>query len=119
MLNESLRAVNIGPYSAACLHIIRRTHGLPCAHEIAEYIRVGSHIPLSSVYHFWQKLNLEATMVNEAPELTTTSEFKLITKRFQSSDQKGKIQILRKLRELGSPSSTSLTKPDVKLNTRG
>ena len=61
VLNESLRAGDIGPDSAACLHIIRRTHGLPCAHEIAEYIRVGSHIPLNSVYHFWRKLNLEAT----------------------------------------------------------
>ena len=98
VLNESLRAGDIGPDSAACLHIIRRTHGLPCAHEIAEYIRAGSHIPLSSVYHFWRKLNLEATMVNEAPELTITSEFELISKRFHSSDQKGKIQILRKLR---------------------
>ena len=58
-------------------------------------------------------------MVNEALELTTTSECELISKRFHSSDQKGKIQILRKLRELGSPSSNSLTEPDIKLNTRG
>ena len=57
-------------------------------------------------------------MVNEAPELTTTLVFDLITKRFQSRDQKGKIQLLKTLRELGSPSYTSLTESDVKLNTR-
>ena len=57
--------------------------------------------------------------MNETPKLTVTSEFELITKKFQSSDQSGKMQILKKLRELGNPSFTSLLEPDVKLNTRG
>ena len=57
--------------------------------------------------------------MNEAPELTTTSEFDLIAKKFRTSDEAGKIQILKKLKELASPSSTSLIEPDVKSNTRG
>ena len=91
VLNESIRAGCIGPDSMACGCVIRRTHGLPCAHEIAEYIREGTQIPLSCVNQFWRKLNSDSTKVDEAPELTTTFEFELINKKFQSTDQAGKI----------------------------
>ena len=119
VLNESIRAADIGPKAVACGCVIRQTHGLPCAHEITEYIREGSQIPLNTIHHYWRNLNLEATMVNKTPELTTISEFELIAKKFHSSDQRGKIHILKKLRELGNPSSTPLLEPEVKLNTHG
>ena len=67
VLNESIRAADIGSDPEACGCVIRRTHGLPCAHEITEYIRAGSHIPLRCVYQFWRKLNLETTKMNKAP----------------------------------------------------
>lgn len=28
---------------------VRRTHGLPCAHEIAEYVREGPPIPIACI----------------------------------------------------------------------
>ena len=51
--------------------------------------------------------------------MTTSAEFELIGKIFQDSDQLGKIQILKKLKEVENPSSTYLIEPDVKWNTRG
>ena len=53
VLNELIRAGDIGPDSAACGYVIQQTHDLPCAHEIAKYIREGSQIPLSCVHHYW------------------------------------------------------------------
>ena len=84
VLNESIRAGDIGPDSAACGYVIRRTHGLPCTHEIVKYIREGSQIPLSCVHHYWRKLNLEATTVNQTPELTITSGFELVGNKFHN-----------------------------------
>ena len=52
-----------------------------------------------------RKLDLVPTMVDEPIELTTTAEFKLITKRFQDSDQPGRMRILKKLKEVASSSS--------------
>ena len=53
-----------------------------------------------------RKLDLVPTVVEEPIELTTiTAQFELITKRFQNSDQLGKMQILKKLIEVASSSS--------------
>ena len=59
------------------------------------------------------------TVVEEPTELTTIADFELIAKKFQDNDQLGKIQILKKLKEVANPLSTNLLEPDVKLNTRG
>lgn len=50
ILNESKRANEIGVDIVPCKCVIRSTHGLPCAHEIAECIRDLSLIPLSAIY---------------------------------------------------------------------
>ena len=81
VLNESIRADDIGTDSAACGCVIRRTHGLPCAQEITEYRLLGCPIPLTSIHH-WRKLDLVRIMGEEPTELTITAEFELIAKQF-------------------------------------
>ncbi|KAK9927749.1 hypothetical protein M0R45_024918 [Rubus argutus] len=44
---------------AMCCCAIRRTHGLPCAHEIAEYKIDGQPIPLECIHPHWTKLDME------------------------------------------------------------
>ena len=46
LLVESKRANSIGIDVEACGCVLRHTHGLPCAHEIADYIRQDRPIPL-------------------------------------------------------------------------
>eukprot|EP00268_Persea_americana_P003328 TRINITY_DN11009_c0_g1_i1.p1 TRINITY_DN11009_c0_g1~~TRINITY_DN11009_c0_g1_i1.p1 ORF type:complete len:215 (+),score=16.23 TRINITY_DN11009_c0_g1_i1:363-1007(+) len=108
VLNESMRADYIGTNSASCGCVIQRTHGLPCAHEIAEYRLLGRPIPLTCIHNHWRKLDWTPTVDEEPTELTTTVEFKMIAKRFQDSDPLGKLQLSKKLKEVANPSSTYL-----------
>lgn len=53
---ERASFIEIDP--SACRCQLRHTHGLPCAHEIADHSRQRCPIPLDSVHHFWHKLNM-------------------------------------------------------------
>ncbi|XP_028057844.1 PKS-NRPS hybrid synthetase CHGG_01239-like [Camellia sinensis] len=105
VLAESKRSNSVGIDVATCGCVLRRTHGLPCAHEIADYTRQGRPIPLSSILE--QKL-----------ELTCIPELELILKRFEESDIATQLDMLKKLREIANPASTFLIEPDVKPNLR-
>ncbi|KAL7233195.1 hypothetical protein ACSBR1_016929 [Camellia fascicularis] len=61
ILAESKRASSVGIDITACGCVVRRTHGLPCAHEIANYIRKNRPVPLSSVCSYWTKLDMLST----------------------------------------------------------
>ncbi|XP_052208410.1 protein FAR-RED IMPAIRED RESPONSE 1-like [Diospyros lotus] len=50
VLKETQIAQKIGVDKISCGCVIRSTHGLPCAHEIAEFIIQGRPIPLSVVH---------------------------------------------------------------------
>ncbi|XP_028081087.1 uncharacterized protein LOC114282577 [Camellia sinensis] len=80
--------------------VVRRTHGLPYAHEIANYMRENRPIPLTSVYSYWTKLDMLST-----PHIEVDPDMK----RF----------LLQKLRELAKPDCTFLIEPEVKSNPRG
>ncbi|CAL2228821.1 unnamed protein product [Prunus armeniaca] len=47
-----------GVDALSCGCATRRTHQLPCAHEIAEYRERGVPIPLDVVHSHWRKLDL-------------------------------------------------------------
>ncbi|XP_028103953.1 uncharacterized protein LOC114303001 [Camellia sinensis] len=53
VLAKSKRANSVGIDVAACGCVLRRTYGLPCVHEIADYMRQGRPIPLSSIHVHW------------------------------------------------------------------
>ncbi|KAK9927752.1 hypothetical protein M0R45_024920 [Rubus argutus] len=42
-----------------CSCTLQRTHGLPCAHEIAKYKRECRPIPLACIDSYWRKLDIE------------------------------------------------------------
>ncbi|XP_052300876.1 PKS-NRPS hybrid synthetase cheA-like [Citrus sinensis] len=116
---ESKRADYIGLDPLACGCVVRRTHGIPCAHEIARYKREGRPIPLSSIHLHWKKLDLLPTTKAETTDLSCSTEMEMILKRFNNNDYTGKLQILKKLKELANPASTYLIEPEAKARTRG
>ncbi|XP_028070434.1 uncharacterized protein LOC114272918 [Camellia sinensis] len=59
VLAESKRANDVGIDASVCGCVVRRTHGLPCAHEIVDYIRQGRLISLDSINPHWRTLELE------------------------------------------------------------
>ncbi|XP_028102309.1 PKS-NRPS hybrid synthetase CHGG_01239-like [Camellia sinensis] len=117
VLAESKRANSVGIDVTTCGCVLRRTHGLPCAHEIADYTRQGRPIPLSSIHVHWMRLTICVHNPKEQKlELTCIPELELILKRFEESDIATQLDMLKKLREIANPASTFLIEPDVKPN---
>ena len=58
ILAESKRAQDVGMDISSCGYSVRCIHGLPCAHEIAEYMVQGRPIPFASVYPYWSTLSI-------------------------------------------------------------
>ncbi|XP_057496891.1 uncharacterized protein LOC130781651 isoform X1 [Actinidia eriantha] len=118
LLVEMKRASFVGCDAFACGCVIRRTYGLPCAHEIADYMRDGRSIPLYVIHAHWRKLDLVPTP--KSSTIDCQPELDLIAQHFNECDSTTKLQILKKLRELvTSADCTSLTQQKVKSKTQG
>lgn len=92
ILDESKRANDTGIDTSLCKCVIRSTHGLPCAHEIAEYKRDFRPIPLSSVHSHWMKLNLKSSQpTSNFFQISIDDEMNAIWSRFHSSNRAGKL----------------------------
>ena len=113
ILAKTKQASSVGIDQDACGCVIRHTHGLPCAHEIAEHISAGRPIPLYCIRMHWRKLYLlsKASANNLSHELDCMLEIDLIVEQFRGYDSSKKLLILNKLRELAKPKTTSLIKP--------
>ncbi|KAJ4716771.1 FAR1-related sequence [Melia azedarach] len=106
ILSEFERADSVRRSASACGCVFRRTHGLPCAHEIAEYKHERRSIPLSTVDPHWKKLDFVPVTQDTTLELSFRSEIEMFVKRFEETDGPGKLQLLKKLRELTNSIST-------------
>ncbi|KAL6178464.1 hypothetical protein ACLB2K_049982 [Fragaria x ananassa] len=78
-----------------CSCAIRSTHGLPCAHQIANYMREGRPIPLKCINSYWRKLDLKP--------LTKTAELNV----------EGRIKRPRLSEEMSSNTHSVLPLPDI------
>ena len=92
-----------------CSCAIRRTHGLPCGHEIARYRKEGRPIPLSCIHDHWKKLTIDHP--SPVVESSCRHEIELLEKRLERSDEQTRQHIRRKIRELALPETTSLMEP--------
>lgn len=113
ILAESKQTSSVIIDITACGCLVRRTHDLPCAHEIA------NSIPLTSVYSYWTKLDMLSTLHTVSEKWTCTPELELFAKRFEEVDPDVKRFLLHKLRELAKPDCTFLIEPKVKPNPWG
>ncbi|XP_028104604.1 uncharacterized protein LOC114303653 [Camellia sinensis] len=119
VLAESKRTNSVGIDVATCGCVLRRTHGLPCAHEIADYMRQGRPIPRSSIHVHWTRLTICVHNPKEQKlELTCILELELILTRFKESDIATQLDMLKKFREIANLASTFVIEPDVKPNPR-
>lgn len=119
IIAEAKRADLDGVNVHLCGCLTRRTYGLPCAHEIAEYKKAGRPIPLDCVDPHWRKLDLVLGPRKQTVELSCEVELELIAKRFNEQDNAGKLQILKKLKEIANSESTSVVEPAANVNVQG
>lgn len=114
IIAEAKRADLDGIDVSFCGCLTRRTYGLPCAHEIAEYKRTSRSIPLNCIDPHWRKLDLVLGPKKQTIELTCEAELELFAKRFNEHDRFGKLQMLKKLKAiLENPECTSVLEPAI------
>ena len=102
--------------SSRCGCVMRTTHGLPCACELARYV-VGS-IPLDVIHMFWWRLSFLDQGLFE-PEVNITEEIETISKRFEELDGCGKVTLKSKLQEISYRDLNSMCAPLEKVKTKG
>ncbi len=111
VLAQSKRANSVGFDDSNCGCAIRRTHGIPCAHQIARYRVEGRPIPLDCIDPHWRKLDILPTPPVQPIQLSCDAELDLIALRFKKLDGASQLQMIKKLREIASPDSTPLLEP--------
>ena len=115
---EFLKVQTTGFDSSHCGCVIRRTHGLPCACELARY-HLGL-IPLTEVHVMWTKLSFSYISCSESrSELCIQQDIDIIVARFKDVDIAGKVAIKSKLHEIAYPDMTSMCPPVDKVKTKG
>ncbi|CAL2262422.1 unnamed protein product [Prunus armeniaca] len=115
---ERLETDGVDALSCGCA--IRRTHQLPCAHEIAEYREHGVPIPLDVVHSHWRKLDI--INIGNSSHGTTSpgrSQLQRFNMWYEQQDGEKKRQAHMTLEELMNPGSTALIEPKEKLKTKG
>ena len=106
----------VGISNCRCGCVMRTTHGLPCACELARYV-VGS-IPLGVIHMFWQKLSFSYQGLFE-PKVSITEEMETISKRFEELDVCGKATVKSKFWKIAYPDLNSMCAPPEKVKTKG
>ncbi|XP_028111262.1 uncharacterized protein LOC114309680 [Camellia sinensis] len=118
LLVESKRANSIGIDVEACGCVLRHTNGLPCAHEIVDYIRQDRPIPLATIHSQWRQLHISICKKEEETKVTCHAEVELFVNKFNENDRTMRLELLKKLKEIVYPGSTFLVEPEVKPKTR-
>lgn len=105
LLDDCKQVSSIALDASECGCAVQRTHGIPCAHEIAMYRHEGRPIPLSSIHPHWKQLKIVPVTQNTTLELRFKAEVEMFVKRFNETDGVGKLQLFKKLKELANPTS--------------
>ena len=115
---EFNRVQFVGFDKEKCGCVLRRTHGLPCACELARYS--FDVIPLNVVHVMWTRLSFSDLSSSQSScELSIKREWEVISKRFDELDIGGKITIKGKPTDIAFPTMTSLCTPLEKVQTKG
>ncbi|KAG5553113.1 hypothetical protein RHGRI_011098 [Rhododendron griersonianum] len=102
-----------------CGCALRKTHGLPCAHEIAPYKTGNISIPLDLIHDHWKRLSLLPPQVDGSLGETVKADFEIFYYRFMNESHAGQIHLASKLKEVFHPECTTLLEPKQKVKTRG
>ncbi|KAL8503933.1 hypothetical protein ACS0TY_022600 [Phlomoides rotata] len=108
--------------SSECNHILRKVYGLPCAHEVEEYVYADKPVPIYALNPFWRKLDLEPTVKDDhVKDFDNCFDDALgdMAKVYQNYSPEERLIFLKKMRELANPGTTNLVELKPKVSTRG
>ncbi|KAG5529448.1 hypothetical protein RHGRI_029991 [Rhododendron griersonianum] len=98
---------------------IRRTHGLPCAHEIAPFKNRSEPIPLSLINDHWKMLSFEKRKDDGAILDLMNAEWNIFMAKMVGQNPMTHMHWMNTLKPILNPSTTSLSSPQQKVQTRG
>ena len=94
------------------------------AHELAEHARVNMFIPLDCVDGYWRKLDMSSIVSIDREVIDNlsnrwTEEWHMTNQRIFLANNSKKMMLLKRLRELVNPTTSSIIEPDVKIQKCG
>ncbi|KAL7596923.1 hypothetical protein Lser_V15G30595 [Lactuca serriola] len=119
IFKEYERSKEFGFVYENCGCQVRTSYGLPCAHEQAIFVKKGHCVLLHSVDKFWKKLDLLECKSLEDDKLGCAVEVNMFNAHYEKQSRPVKLSLARKLLNLITPSTTSVSEPATHKNTRG
>ena len=102
--------------------VLRKTHGLPCAHEIWVTLKTRKAIPATKVHQHWQKLSLDELLEGSFAKTRgydTHVLFGMFMAKYESETEERKQEMLHRLKEVIHPNTTNLKEPPINKNPKG
>lgn len=99
LAEEKNRCGEVGIDVMKCGCALKRTHGLPCAHEMNEIFLKDENLCLDRIHAFWKKLTLIPTRVYHS-DLDLHEEYTIFVQRYERSTADERKYLLKQLKEL-------------------
>lgn len=103
------RVSDIGTDPEACGCYYRRTHGIPCAHELNLTIENGGPILLSDIHEFWKKLDLNLSDAD--PTIPTEEDFTQLFEEIVNTPLPLRKSLFRTIKESLNPLEVDISAP--------
>lgn len=99
-----------------CHCVLRKTHGLPCAHDL-EKLGPNAEIPVSLIHVHWTRLHIIEK--GELKELDVRKKMEELLGEVMKLEVPYQMQAYKKMREVVYPQTSTLVSPRSKIKTRG
>ncbi|KAI3993276.1 hypothetical protein MKX01_010019 [Papaver californicum] len=98
---EFNQSVDASTGITSCRCRISYTHGLPCAHEVLNYIRDGRPIPLSAIDQQWKQLSTVLGL-NNNQDFICLPEVQLLQERWMEASESDRALLEEQMRDVSS-----------------
>lgn len=120
--DERKRSMDIGTDKSKCGCVIRITHGIPCACQLANIESTYRVIPLDEIHMHWRRLAIRDENEAQGESSDEVSAMRVavdgLWERFHRLDLAGRQSTVLQVNELGHPEGTSMNPPMHKVKTK-
>ncbi|XP_026446424.1 uncharacterized protein LOC113347055 isoform X1 [Papaver somniferum] len=98
---ECNQSVDTSTGIISCWCLISYMHGLPCAHEVHNYIQDGRPIPLSAIDQQWKQLSVVLSL-NDNLDFICLPEVQLLQERWMEASESDRSLLQEQMKEVAS-----------------
>ena len=100
-------------HTLACVCYLRKTHGLPCVHELFALMQDGKSIELQDIHPFWKTLDMEVVKDSVPDSDEENKLLQLLFDRMIQQPRNVKRRYIEELEKIVNPEWTNLKEPLV------